>query len=193
MQKLSEEILAIEHRTNSLQFSSGFGIAKRKAAQLAEKREAEHMSEETTCANTRCQFHDASFDGHCAASFRGEPINIDECTGAIEQDSNLALVSDALVEAKTQHPFFADRFCGEWMHSDAEANLMHYRLMRAEQDKAQKTSATTVILCEIAEAVEAYSRGDLPHAKAELAECAAVILRMMEMVDKQIKKQESKI
>jgi L-alanine-DL-glutamate epimerase-like enolase superfamily enzyme len=59
--KLSDEIRALEHKTNSLQFASGFGIAKRKAAQLAEAREAE-IEEGTTALRIGCDTHQREAD-----------------------------------------------------------------------------------------------------------------------------------
>ena len=74
-----------------------------------------------------------------------------------EESPHLAAIADALEHAKAKHPFFADV---------AVPTHRHF----------------TVLSCELAEVVEAFSRQDYAHTLEELAQCGAVIVRMMEAV-----------
>lgn len=58
---------------------------------------------------------------------------------------------------------------------------------RKENSKQRTMSAYSVLNEEFLEYVEAYYKGNLKHALRELAQCGAVILRMMLMLDKQMK------
>lgn len=50
-----------------------------------------------------------------------------------------------------------------------------------------KEYADNILMEEIAEAFSAYQKGDKAQALQELAQCGAVILRIMEKIDKEIK------
>lgn len=49
-----------------------------------------------------------------------------------------------------------------------------------------------ILLEEVAEAFNAYQQGDKKHALQELAQCGAVILRIMAKVDEEIQKEDNK-
>lgn len=93
-------------------------------------------------------------------------------------------IERALEHAKEKHPFFAHH-----VHAPV-AGFVHrtestLRLMRACIDVAidnSNLSAHDLLLCELAEAMVEYAKHDYAACLEELAQCAAVIIRMMEMV-----------
>ena len=105
-------------------------------------------------------------------------------------DANLALVASALVDAKAKHPFFAHRaMCNPGPYY-ANNYLLNQRAKLDLLTCKGSVEGTDVLMCELAEAIEAFSRGDLERAKEELSHVGAVNLRMMEMVDEMIEKRK---
>ena len=91
-------------------------------------------------------------------------------------------VADALEHAKAEHPKFAQRLflfgrledCSDYLHS--------FRRELEHEKRTNSTCAKTILTCEALEAEEAFMQGDYKHTLEELAQCGAVIVRMMEAV-----------
>lgn len=102
-------------------------------------------------------------------------------------DPNLSLVLDELENAKRKHPHFVDHF----FLSEPLFGLVGFvlddarRLLKARAD-AGIVNFEAVLRCEVWEAIEAYEKGDFAHARQELAQCAAVCIRGMEYVEKEM-------
>lgn len=84
--------------------------------------------------------------------------------------------------AVTKHPKFCDYFINNLSNWD---RLEH--MMKVENSEHPEY-AENVLLEEFAEAMNAYQHGDKKQCFKELAQCGAVILRMMEFVQKEIEK-----
>lgn len=87
--------------------------------------------------------------------------------------------------AVEKHPFFAHEIIDDSDRTNAEYNLSNFRNCLRRDTENGKISSMAVLVCEVFEFVQAYSDGDLDHALVELAQCGAVIMRMMEMVEKE--------
>jgi len=99
-----------------------------------------------------------------------------------EESPHLAAIADALEHAKAKHPFFADVAVPTHRHFKAVRDVVACREFLKSRINARRCSGMTVLSCELAEVVEAFSRQDYAHTLEELAQCGAVIVRMMEAV-----------
>lgn len=85
-------------------------------------------------------------------------------------------------KACTKHPKFCDRVINdrtdwEWLELT----------MKKTNDSGAPYFGENLLLEEVAEAFNAYQKGDKAHALQELAQCGAVILRIMETIEKEMK------
>lgn len=92
---------------------------------------------------------------------------------------NVSLVLDEYSLACRKHPKFCDKITA--------SSPLYWR--RVEKEMKLRNShppfcADNILMEEIGEALNAFLSGDKQHAKQELAQCAAVILRMMAEMDK---------
>lgn len=99
-----------------------------------------------------------------------------------EESPHLDAIADALEHAKAKHPFFADVAVSTHSATKAESDLNNCREYLKARIDAGRCSGMTVLSCEIAEATDAFVRRDYKHTLEELAQCGAVIVRMMEAV-----------
>lgn len=99
----------------------------------------------------------------------------------------LKLVSDAYDHACEKHPFFAHKAMLDYCEKYSKELLQHQREFMNDRIKDGTVSGMDVLETEVAEAQEAYSRNDYAHCLHELAQCAAVVLRMMEKVEEESK------
>ena len=98
------------------------------------------------------------------------------------ESPHLAAIADALEHAKRKHPKFADRL---FMFGNVNACSDYLDSFRRELEHEKRTNATcakTVLRCEILEAEVAFLSRDYAHTLEELAQCGAVVVRMMEAV-----------
>ena len=97
----------------------------------------------------------------------------------------IAQMKIELAEAESKHPHFADGL------SERSAGNVKFNL-KAMRDINGKPPymADSILYEEIFEAVAAYQEKDLVHALLELAQCGAVILRTMEMLENEIENAE---
>lgn len=93
------------------------------------------------------------------------------------------LVADELERAEKKHPVFCDRLCDSKNH---DWQLLE-GLYKEFNNGHDEYCADNILLEEIAEAMNAYlhpyTEFDKEHCLQELAQCGAVIIRMMEYVE----------
>lgn len=87
-----------------------------------------------------------------------------------------------LKKAKEKFPVFCDKFTGA-RESFVLDELDHWR----KANSSAPYFADAILNEEILEAISAYQCDDLENCMVELAQCGAVILRMMEYVAKEMK------
>ena len=99
-------------------------------------------------------------------------------------NETLKLIQDEYNAAIKKHPFFANNvFPARDTYSWSASKVLEHRREALRLEKQTKNlSATSVLECEFLEAVEAYEVGNKDHAIQELAQCAAVIMRMIDMI-----------
>lgn len=90
----------------------------------------------------------------------------------------LVAIKEQLRKAEGKHPKFCDAITPPGFDFDEEE-----RRWKKWNDEAEKHYAADLFNEEFYEALNAYQQGDKAHAMQELAQCVAVILRMMEVVD----------
>lgn len=95
-------------------------------------------------------------------------------------NSFLVAMKTELKEAEGKHPKFCDDLCDSEEAWDKVAE--HYKRVN---DTCEIYETNLLLYEEVSEALEAYSKKDYKHTLKELAQCGAVILRMMEFVKKQ--------
>ena len=97
----------------------------------------------------------------------------------------IAQMKIELAEAESKHPHFADGVSGR-SRMNVSVNLEFLR----EKNGKPPYMADSILSEEFFEAIEAYQKEDPVHAQQELAQCGAVILRMMEMLENEIENAE---
>ena len=95
----------------------------------------------------------------------------------------MGMVLDELQKAEGKHPKFCDAIIDStssksWAESE-------YRIKLRNQSGPEY--ADNVLMEEMAEAFAAYEHGDKEHALQEMAQCGAVILRIMETIENEMK------
>lgn len=88
----------------------------------------------------------------------------------------MSMIDQELDAAKAKHP----KFCEKFLYS-THAEIYESLFFARERNDADN-EAEVILAEEVAEALEAYHKHDLDHCLQELAQCGAVILRMMEFV-----------
>lgn len=93
------------------------------------------------------------------------------------------LVADELERAEKKHPVFCYKLCDEDMHDWGNIESVYKNI----NEGLRGFSADNILIEEIAEAMNAYlhpyTEFDKEHCLQELAQCGAVIIRMMEYVE----------
>lgn len=97
----------------------------------------------------------------------------------------IAQMKIELAEAESKHPHFADGL-SERSAGNVKFNLDFIR----EKNGKPPYMADSILSEEVFESIEAYQEKDLVHAQQELAQCGAVILRTMEMLENEIEEKE---
>lgn len=97
----------------------------------------------------------------------------------------IAQMKIELAEAESKHPHFADGL-SERSAGNVKFNIKEMRDINAKPP----CMADRIILEEVFEAIEAYQKEEIVHAQQELAQCGAVILRTMEMLENEIENAE---
>ena len=100
----------------------------------------------------------------------------------------LESIGSAYDHATAKHPFFAAQAMQLVEPETARHELNRKRELLKHAIEMNTVDGSHVLECEIAEAIEAYSEGRANDCIAELYQCAAVIMRMVEMVVKESQK-----
>lgn len=83
-------------------------------------------------------------------------------------------------EAKEKHP----KFCDAIIDPDSRVSWAESEFRTKARNMFTKDKyADNILMEEMSEAFAAYQQGDKEHALQELAQCGAVILRIMEKID----------
>ncbi len=105
---------------------------------------------------------------------------------------NIDLVLSELAAAKKKHRKFIDTLppplpeLATYPPPNWGLALVNCRARLRKFKRTKRTHFGAVLECEYYEAMEAYVHGDLDHARQELAQCAAVCIRAMEFVEKEM-------
>lgn len=83
--------------------------------------------------------------------------------------------------ASRKHP----KFCDAVLDPDSHVSWAESESRIKARNAMAKEYADNILMEEIAEAFAAYEQGDKEHALQELAQCGAVILRIMEKIEKE--------
>ena len=108
------------------------------------------------------------------------------------QSPHLDAIAAALQHAKRKHPKFADKLFSFKRLVDCSDYLYSFRRELEHEKRTNSTCAKTILKCEELEAEEAFMQGDYEHTLEELAQCGAVVVRMMEAVQELVDKEEAK-
>lgn len=87
-------------------------------------------------------------------------------------------------EAKEKHP----KFCSAIIDPASSKSWIETERQIKLRNECGPEYADCILMEEMAEAFAAYEQGDKEHALQEFAQCGAVILRIMETIEKEIKK-----
>ena len=99
----------------------------------------------------------------------------------VKFNSFTSMIFDKLDAAEKKHP----KFCDTFTLYNKSACIYDENLYKQLNDKAPYR-ADDILLEEVFESRTAYVEGDKAHCLQELAQCGAVILRMMEFVSKEM-------
>ena len=97
---------------------------------------------------------------------------------------NLTKISSAYNEACRKHP----KFCDFVVNPKTDWSWIEIMQKHANDVSAPPYFGENILLEEFAEAMNAYQQGRLEDSLQELAQCGAVILRIMETIEKEMKK-----
>ena len=86
--------------------------------------------------------------------------------------------------AKEKHP----EFCSEIIDPTSSKSWAEAEYRIKLHNQRGPEYADNILMEEMSEAFAAYQQGDKEHALQELAQCGAVILRIMEKIEKEINK-----
>lgn len=95
-------------------------------------------------------------------------------------------IEEELNYAETKHPDFCTKFLDPAIDWEEKERL--YKIMNSHSP----FYADAILLEEVAEAMNAYKQGNKKHCLQELAQCGAVVLRMMEEVEVEIEQDKIK-
>jgi hypothetical protein len=97
------------------------------------------------------------------------------------------LIENEFSHAVTKHP----KFCDLFINKQTDWARLERIIKRENDENTPPYYAENILLEEVAEAFNAYSRGELEHSLQEFAQCGAVVMRcmfyVMKMIDKNAK------
>lgn len=96
----------------------------------------------------------------------------------------LVAIKEELRKAEGKHP----EFCSVIIDSASSKSWIETERQIKLRNECGPEYADCILMEEMAEAFAAYEQGDKKHALQEFAQCGAVILRIMETIEKEIKK-----
>lgn len=92
---------------------------------------------------------------------------------------HMRMIEQEYTKACEKHP----KFCDKFLHEEADWDVIE-EYCKAENSRAPYY-AFDILDEEVAEAMNAHQHGDREHCLQELAQCGAVILRMMQYVEEE--------
>ena len=96
----------------------------------------------------------------------------------------LFIIIDEHKAACRKHP----NFCDFVVNPKTDWSWLEISQKHANDVSAPPYYGENILLEEFAEAMNAYQQGDKEHALQELAQCGAVIMRIMETIEKEMEK-----
>ena len=93
----------------------------------------------------------------------------------------MGMVFNELEKAESKYP----KFCDFVVNPKTDWSWLEISQKHANDVSAPPYYGENIFLEEFAEAMNAYEQGDKEHALQELAQCGAVILRIMETIEKE--------
>lgn len=94
----------------------------------------------------------------------------------------MGMVLDELQKAEGKHP----KFCSSIIDPTSSKSWAEAEYRIKLRNQRGPEYADNVLMEEMAEAFAAYEHGDNEHALQEFAQCGAVILRIMETIEKEM-------
>lgn len=94
----------------------------------------------------------------------------------------MGMVLDELQNAEGKHP----KFCSSIIDPTSSKSWAEAEYRIKLRNQRGPEYADNVLMEEMAEAFAAYQQGDKEHALKEMAQCGAVILRIMETIEKEM-------
>ena len=91
----------------------------------------------------------------------------------------MGMVFEELEKAEGKHP----KFCDMLVDKQTDWNRLESIMKSRNDEYAPPYYGENILLEEVAEAFNAYSQGKMEQSLQEFAQCGAVILRIMEMID----------
>ena len=102
--------------------------------------------------------------------------------GTRDEITMLANVFAHYLHAKEKHPYFCDIItCLSDVGADTHLDI--YRSTLEAEKNASSVEACTVLICEIHEAIQAYTHGDTAAAVEECYDAIAVLLRTIDVLE----------
>ena len=96
----------------------------------------------------------------------------------------LVAIKEELRKAEGKHP----KFCDAVLDPDSSVSWDESEFRIKARNAMTNEYADNILMEEMAEAFAAYQQGDKAHCIQELAQCGAVILRIMETIEKEMGK-----
>lgn len=101
--------------------------------------------------------------------------------------SNIEMVAAELAAAKRKHRRFVHQFYRPDPDTTIQRQLCAARELLKDTNREKVSDFGDVLMEEFFEVMEAYAKGELAHAREELAQCAAVCIRGMEYIENEMK------
>ena len=98
-------------------------------------------------------------------------------------DGGVDKIKEHYNHAIEKHSHFADRLFVEDSDDKASDFLTSMRRCLYNEKRDGNVTAETIVVCELAEAAEAFARGDKSHAVEELYDTIAVLLRIVDVIE----------
>lgn len=95
---------------------------------------------------------------------------------------NIDKIKEHYEHAKEKHPYFCDIITC-LSKEGADTHLDIYRATLAAELNANAVEASTLLLCEYQEAIQAYKKGDNAAAVKECYDAIAVLLRVIDVLE----------
>lgn len=99
-----------------------------------------------------------------------------------EELRSFAKIREHYDHAREKHPYFCDMVTC-LSETGADTHLDIYRATLAAEIAANSVEASTLLRCEHYEAIQAYTKGNIPAAVEECYDAIAVLLRLVDVLE----------